>query len=142
MVELGEVAQFMDQHVVDAVLGCLDKQLIQGQATAAGAAAPMGAHPAQCECPIVLDAVGGHPLQAVGHAFPQDDPCPVPAVQHSLGPVGSLDRDQQLSTRDPDALLHADQDPQAMLTAQVTVRLPAGLCCLNWRHGRLRASVV
>jgi hypothetical protein len=45
--ELGEVAEFVDQHVVDAVFGRLDEQGVQGQVTSTGAAAPVDAHPAQ-----------------------------------------------------------------------------------------------
>jgi DNA invertase Pin-like site-specific DNA recombinase len=58
MVELGEMAQFVDQHVVDAVLGRLDEKGVQGHVTAAGATAPMGAHPAQGERSVMLDTVG------------------------------------------------------------------------------------
>ena len=136
VVELGDMAEFVQDDVIDAVLGCLSQARVEREAASARAAAPVSTHAAEPELTRVLNAEVCGAFKAGRHTFIENPLSTLaePPIEDLLCPFGSLDRKEQLATGHFHTFDLSGLYPQAMLPSQIPPRLPTHV--LTWRERR------
>lgn len=100
MIELAQVAEFVEDHVIDAFLRRVNQQRVQREPPAPAEAASARVHTPECEFPTVPQA---------------ERRCVLQAHRHPLGPSRVPHREQQFTPRHPHAHVLAGKHAQTVL---------------------------